>query len=99
MVADVLDGKNVRFILTWSHPELHPELWSNGLGAPMPAPTGRRPRLAQALVPTTQPDGFVEVRLPEDAQRAARLAPPPCSLRSHRREKTARESRNCRSRS
>jgi hypothetical protein len=30
--------------------------------------------LAQALVPTTQADGFVEVRLaPEDADRAARL--------------------------
>jgi Ca-activated chloride channel family protein len=75
MVADVPDGKSVRFILTWSHPELHPELWSNGLGAPMPAADGDAGLgLAQALVPTTQADGFVEVRLaPEDADRAARL--------------------------
>ena len=26
--------------LVWSHPEFHPVLWSNALGAPMPAPEG-----------------------------------------------------------
>ena len=60
----------VRFIITWSHPELHPSLWSNALGAPMPSPDNF-PSFGVAEARGTQ---TVEVRLePDDAARAARL--------------------------
>ena len=65
----------VQVILTWSHPELRPDLWSNSLGAPMPVPDGN-PLLgvAEATLSATKSDGMVELRLePEDAARAARL--------------------------
>jgi Ca-activated chloride channel family protein len=64
----------VRFVLTWSHPELRPALWSNALGSMMPA-RDNLPLLgvAQAYVPAT-PAPAVEIRLdPEDAARAARF--------------------------
>jgi hypothetical protein len=62
-----------RVILTWTHPELHPVLWSDALGAPMPAPdTDPLLGLAQVVLPAGQ--GRVELRLePEDARHAARL--------------------------
>lgn len=66
--------QGTRATLVWSHPDLHPTLWSNALGAAMPAPeqdmtTG----VAHAVVPRRD-DAFVEVRIdPEDAERAARL--------------------------
>lgn len=65
---------SIRVSLVWSHPELHPSLWSNALGTPMPAPDGDVTLgVAQALVPE-RPDSFVEVRLePGDVARAARL--------------------------
>lgn len=64
----------IRVSLVWSHPELHPSLWSNALGTAMPAPDGDVTLgVAQALVPE-RPDAFVEVRLePGDVARAARL--------------------------
>ncbi len=64
----------VRVSLTWSHPELHPSLWTNALGTPMPAPDGDITLgVAQALMPE-RPDSFVEVRLePADVAHAARL--------------------------
>lgn len=64
----------VRVSLTWSHPELHPSLWTNALGTPMPAPDGDVTLgVAQAVVPE-RPDSFVEVRLePGDLAHAARL--------------------------
>jgi hypothetical protein len=38
--------------LTWSHPELHPSLWTNALGTAMPAPDGDITLgVAQAIVP------------------------------------------------
>jgi Ca-activated chloride channel family protein len=60
--------------LTWSHPELHPSLWTNALGTAMPAPDGDITLgIAQALVPA-RGDSFVEVRLePGDVAHAARL--------------------------
>ncbi|HEX2870482.1 MAG TPA: AgmX/PglI C-terminal domain-containing protein, partial [Polyangiaceae bacterium] len=63
-----------RVSLTWSHPELHPSLWTNALGTPMPAPDGDITLgVAQAVVPE-RPDSFVEVRLePGDVAHAARL--------------------------
>ncbi|NUQ77115.1 MAG: hypothetical protein HUU21_26570 [Polyangiaceae bacterium] len=67
-------GKSARVVLTWSHPELHPTLWSNALGAPMPAPEGDVTiGIAQVMMPS-RPDAFVEVRLePDEVEHAARL--------------------------
>ena len=64
----------VRVSLTWSHPELHPALWSNALGAPMPAPEGDVTLgISQVMMPD-RAGGMVEVRLdPQDLDRAARL--------------------------
>jgi Ca-activated chloride channel family protein len=64
----------VRVSLTWSHPELHPSLWTNALGTPMPAPDGDITLgISQAIVPE-RGDSFVEVRLePSDVAHAARL--------------------------
>jgi Ca-activated chloride channel family protein len=64
----------IRVSLTWSHPELHPSLWSNALGTAMPAPDGDITLgVAQAIVPERS-DAFVEVRLePRDVAHAARL--------------------------
>jgi Ca-activated chloride channel family protein len=64
----------VRVSLTWSHPELHPSLWTNALGTPMPAPDGDVTLgVAQAMVPE-RADSFVEVRLePADLAHVARL--------------------------
>lgn len=64
----------VRVSLTWSHPELHPSLWSNALGTAMPAPDGDVTLgVVQAMVPE-RGDAFVEVRLePADLAHVARL--------------------------
>ncbi|RYZ04457.1 MAG: AgmX/PglI C-terminal domain-containing protein [Myxococcales bacterium] len=67
-------ARGARVSLTWSHPELHPSLWSNALGTAMPAPDGDvTVGVVQAIVPG-RPDAFVEVRLePADLAHAARL--------------------------
>lgn len=64
----------VRVSLTWSHPELHPSLWTNALGTPMPAPDGDVTLgVAQAIVPE-RAGSFIEVRLePADLAHVARL--------------------------
>ncbi|MES1182375.1 MAG: AgmX/PglI C-terminal domain-containing protein [Myxococcales bacterium] len=64
----------IRVSLTWSHPELHPSLWTNALGTAMPAPDGDISLgVSQAIVPE-RPDAFVEVRLePGDVAHVARL--------------------------
>jgi Ca-activated chloride channel family protein len=67
-------GPGARVSLVWSHPDFHPVLWTDALGAMMPAAEGD-PMLgvAQARVPVTRP-AYVEVRLePADAERAARF--------------------------
>lgn len=66
--------RGTRVSLTWAHPELHPTLWSNALGSPMPAPEGDVTLgVAEVLVPKRD-DAFVEVRLePGDSEHAARL--------------------------
>jgi Ca-activated chloride channel family protein len=71
---DPTKANGIRVSLTWSHPELHPSLWTNALGTPMPAPDGDITLgVAQAIVPE-RPGAFVEVRLePADVARAARL--------------------------
>lgn len=60
--------------LTWSHPELHPSLWTDALGTPMPAPDGDITLgVSQAIVPE-RAASLVEVRLePGDVAHAARL--------------------------
>ncbi len=66
--------RGTRVALTWAHPELHPTLWSNALGSPMPAPEGDVTLgIAEVLVPKRE-GAFVEVRLePSDSEHAARL--------------------------
>lgn len=67
-------AKGTRVTLVWSHPELHPSLWSNALRAPMPAPEGDVTLgISQVILPTRS-DAFVEVRLePDELEHAARL--------------------------
>jgi hypothetical protein len=67
-------AQSVRVSLSWSHPELHPTLWSNGLGTPMPAPEGDVTLgILQAMLPERD-SSFVEVRLePREVLHAARL--------------------------
>ncbi|MFO0758459.1 MAG: VIT domain-containing protein [Byssovorax sp.] len=67
-------SRGVRVTLMWAHPELHPTLWSNALGAPMPAPDGDMALgVAQAVLPRRE-GTFVEVRIaPEDREHAARI--------------------------
>jgi Ca-activated chloride channel family protein len=64
----------VRAILTWSHPELHPMLITNALGAAMPAPEGDVTLgIAQARLPVKS-GTYVEVKVEKDeAESAARL--------------------------
>jgi Ca-activated chloride channel family protein len=72
--AGSANAGNVRFVLSWSHPDLRPALWTSALGAPMPA-ADNLPLygVAQAYLPAA-PAPAVELRLDEEeAQRAARL--------------------------
>jgi tetratricopeptide (TPR) repeat protein len=66
--------RGTRVALTWAHPELHPTLWSNALGSPMPAAEGDVTLgVAEVLVPKRD-NAFVEVRLDAgDVEHAARL--------------------------
>jgi tetratricopeptide (TPR) repeat protein len=63
-----------RVVLTWSHPELHPALFTNALGALMPASEGDvKLGVATAVVPV-RAGASVEVRLEaEEAAHTARL--------------------------
>ncbi len=67
-------GAGARVTLSWAHPELHPTLWSNALGSPMPAPEGD---VTLGILQVTVPErdaSFVEVRLePDEVEHAARL--------------------------
>src|SRR5262249_55424105 len=67
-------ASSVRVTLTWAHPELHPILFTNALGSPMPAPEGDATLgIAQARLPA-RPGTFVEVRLEKnDVEEVARL--------------------------
>ncbi|MBL9023363.1 MAG: hypothetical protein JNL21_14280 [Myxococcales bacterium] len=63
----------VRVLLTWAHPELHPTLWHDGLGSLMPAAEGDATLgIAQAMIPDRA--GRIEVRIePSELERTARL--------------------------
>ena len=68
------NAHGARVSLTWSHPELHPTLWSNALGAPMPAPEGDVTLGIAAVVLPARDGVVVEVRLsPDEVEHAARL--------------------------
>ncbi|MFT3772002.1 MAG: VIT domain-containing protein [Minicystis sp.] len=66
--------RGTRATLVWAHPELHPTLWTNALGAAMPAPEGD---VTLGVAAATVPDrdgAFVEVRVePDEVEHAARL--------------------------
>ncbi len=66
--------KAARVTLTFTHPDFHPTLWSNALGAPMPAATGDLTLgIAEAVVPL-RTDAAVEVRVdPAELEAAGRL--------------------------
>jgi Ca-activated chloride channel family protein len=67
------DEQSIRVIVTWSHPELHPTLWTNTLGAPMPSPDNFLP-YGVAEAKFNGSPAKAEIRLDsEDAARAARL--------------------------
>ena len=67
------DPQGVRVLVTWSHPELHPSLWTTTLGTPMPSPDNF-PIFGVAEAQLASAPATVELRLePEDAARAARL--------------------------
>ncbi len=66
--------RGTRVTLTWAHPELHPTLWSNALGAPLPAPDGDMALgIAQVVLPKRE-GTFVELRIaPDELEHTARL--------------------------
>ena len=68
-------GQNARVFLTWSHPEVHPTLWSNADGSAQPAVRGDAVLgIAAVTFSASRRDVFVELRLePDDAEVAARL--------------------------
>jgi Ca-activated chloride channel family protein len=67
------DEQSVRVLVTWSHPELHPTLWTSTLGTPMPSPDNFLP-FGVAEAKFSGAPAKAEIRLdPEDAARAARL--------------------------
>jgi Ca-activated chloride channel family protein len=73
--SDLAGGQSARLFLTWTHPEVHPTLWSNARGFPAPAPRGDALLgLAVVTFSTARSDVFVEIRFePDDAEAAVRL--------------------------
>jgi Ca-activated chloride channel family protein len=65
----------IRVLLTWAHPELHPTLWHDGLGSLMPASEGDATLgIAQAMVPDKGAGNRIDVRIdPTEVERTARL--------------------------
>jgi len=63
-----------RVAVVWSHPDLHPTLWSNAMGAALPTTEGD-PALGVAQVDgVSRPDGWIELRVdPLEVERVARL--------------------------
>jgi Ca-activated chloride channel family protein len=67
-------AKGTRVSLLWAHPELHPTLWTNALGAPMPAPEGDVTLGVAAATVPARDGAFVEVRFePDELDHVARL--------------------------
>lgn len=69
----VAADRGVLMLVTWSHPELHPSVWTTTLGAPMPSPDNF-PMFGVAEAKLMANPAIAEIRLePDDAARAARL--------------------------
>jgi Ca-activated chloride channel family protein len=68
-------AKGARVVLLWAHPELHPTLASDALGALLPAREGDVTLgIAQAMLPDRKADRRIVVRVPaEEVEHAARL--------------------------
>jgi Ca-activated chloride channel family protein len=67
------EDASVKVLVTWTHPELHPSLWTTALGTPMPSPDNF-PMFGVAEATLSATPAVAELRLePEDAARAARL--------------------------
>jgi hypothetical protein len=63
-----------RVTLSFAHPDFHPTLWSNALGAPMPASSGDLTLGISEVVVPLREDAFVEVRVdPAELEAAGRL--------------------------
>lgn len=71
--SDKREGQ-VRVLLSWSHPELHPTLWTNALGTMMPASEGDVTLgLTQAMM-VDRSGATIEIRVePSELEHAARL--------------------------
>jgi Ca-activated chloride channel family protein len=66
--------RGTRASLTWAHPEFHPTLWTNALGAGMPAPEGDVTLGVAAATVPARAGAWVEVRIEADeVDHAARL--------------------------
>jgi hypothetical protein len=66
--------RGTRASLTWAHPEFHPTLWTNALGAGMPAPEGDVTLGVAAATVPNRAGAWVEVRIEADeVDHAARL--------------------------
>ncbi|MFO0571712.1 MAG: hypothetical protein U0263_39170 [Polyangiaceae bacterium] len=66
-------GTSVRVTLTWAHPELHPVLYTNALGSPMPAPGGGRDRDRSGAT-ASKGERWIEVRVEKsEVEALARL--------------------------
>lgn len=66
-------GEFVHVLVTWTHSDLHPALWTTHTGGPMPAP-GNYPLFGVAEARIPKGDLKVELRTdPEEAAHAARL--------------------------
>jgi Ca-activated chloride channel family protein len=74
LAQDDRSEHSVRAVLLWSHPELHPTLWSNALGSMMPAPEGDVTLGVSQVILPRRDGAALEVRLEKrDAEQAARL--------------------------
>ncbi len=67
-------ASRTRVAAVWSHPDLHPTLWSNALGTPLPTTEGD-PALGVAQVDgPTRSGNWIELRVdPLEVERVARL--------------------------
>lgn len=74
LASDRAKAGGARVTLTWAHPGLHPVLYTNALGAPMPAAEGDVTLgIAQARLPS-KGERWVEIRIEKsDLEAAARL--------------------------
>lgn len=68
LLSRAQDGPGIRVALVWAHPDFHPTMWTNALGAMMPASEGHpMAGISQNMLPAG--GGQVEVRVePQDLE-------------------------------